>query len=692
VQETAMRLTVVIVTYNSRDVLADCLAALPDALDGIDEVRVVVVDNDSTDGSLALAAELMPTAICMSTGRNAGYAAAINEALRGTDARDDVLVMNPDVRLAPGSAVQLISTLRRSGAGVVAPKLVDGEGRLLLSQRRDPTLARAWAQAILGGRRAGKVSALGEVVTSPAAYERPGWVDWASGAVLLIGASCRTAIGDWDDSFFLYSEETEYCQRARRAGFRVRFDPCVVATHLEGDLESSGALRRQLVQSKLRLYRRGHSRPSTAVYRAALLVNDGLRAVGGSRTHIEGAKQLLRPLPAGAALPPGEAGFVLFSAQDFWYHNRAHSDIQLARNLATTSRVLLVNSIGMRVPVPGVSSQVLRRVLRKARSVSRTVRRPLADAPSLYVMSPLIVPAYGTPALRALNARLVALQVKVVCRLIGLERPHVIVTIPTALDVVRHLRWRSLLVNRSDKYSSFGESNRDLIASMERELLARADAAFYVSHRLMEEETPSVGGEAVFLGHGVDFEHFAGVSSAELVSEVQRIPRPRVGFFGGLDDYVVDFELLERLARELPDAQVVLIGDATCPMERLTALPNVHWLGRRTYEELPRFAVGFDVAIMPWLDNEWIEHCNPIKVKEYLALGLPVVTTSYPEASWLSDVIDIASDRGDFVRLVEKALADGGRSTPDERRDRVRDDSWAKRAAVVRELAERVGS
>jgi hypothetical protein len=96
------------------------------------------------------------------------------------------------------------------------------------------------------------------------------------------------------------------------------------------------------------------------------------------------------------------------------------------------------------------------------------------------------------------------------------------------------------------------------------------------------------------------------------------------------------------------------------------------------------------VAIMPWLDNDWIEHCNPIKVKEYLALGLPIVTTPYPEADALADVIAIADGVDDFIDRVQQAARGEGVADAQTRRDRVRADSWTGRADVLRGLQDQV--
>ncbi|PZF79918.1 glycosyltransferase [Jiangella anatolica] len=375
-------------------------------------------------------------------------------------------------------------------------------------------------------------------------------------------------------------------------------------------------------------------------------------------------------------------GVVCFSAQDFWYHNRAHSDIQLMRRVSHNLPVLFVNSLGMRIPTPGKTTQPLRRIARKLGSVGKGIRRPLREAPELAVFTPLNVPAYGSPVARAIAARSVRAQVAAAARLAGIRRPGYFVTVPTAWDAIARGPRRPLVFNRSDKHSAFGEAATDVIAGMERDLLAHADRILYVSSALMADDAEAAGGRARFLDHGVDLEHFDPDRADPEPADVAAIPGPRIGFFGGIDDYVVDLSLIEATARALPDASIVLIGDATCPMDALTALPNVHWLGFRPYEAIPAYGRAFDVALMPWLDNDWVRACNPIKAKEYLALGLPVVSTDYPDGRRYGDVMRLARHE-DFVAAVKQTLGDGGAGTPASRRARVAADSWDGKAAQV---------
>jgi glycosyltransferase involved in cell wall biosynthesis len=331
---------------------------------------------------------------------------------------------------------------------------------------------------------------------------------------------------------------------------------------------------------------------------------------------------------------------------------------------------------------------VVRRVLRKVASVGKLVRTPLPDVPGFHVMTPAVLPLYHRPTIRRLNAWAVRLQVTAVRWWLRMPADPVIVcTIPTAWDVVAPMSRTSLVFNRSDRHSDFPESDRGTIAALEDQLLARSDAVLYVSRSLMTEESDRTDVRAHFLDHGVDLEHFTRRTGPE-PADLAAIPGPRIGFFGSLDDYLVDFSLLEAVAREIPEAQVVLIGDATRSMDTLVALPNVHWLGFRPYEEIPDYGSGFDIALMPWLDNEWIARSNPIKMKEYLALGLPVVSTAFPEGQRYAEHIRLTSGHAEFIAAVRRSLADGGPTTPEARRRSVQSASWDARADELLRLGE----
>lgn len=386
---------------------------------------------------------------------------------------------------------------------------------------------------------------------------------------------------------------------------------------------------------------------------------------------------------------PTPRPWVCFAAVDWWYHNRAHSEIQLMTRVARDRPVLFVNSIGMRMPLPGRSSNPWSRVLRKAKSIARLLRAPVAELPNFHVLSPVVVPFYSKPWARRLNASLVRAQVRAAMRHLGFDRaPVMLVTIPTAWDVVAPMRRHTLVFNRVDKYSAFGETDQALIASLEEQLLRNADRTLFVSGALLEEERPLTGGRGVFFDHAVDLDRFTIAPGAPEPADLASIPHPRIGFFGGLDDYVIDFDLIEHVAKHFDDAHVVLVGLATCSMQRFESIPNVHWLGYKPYEEIARYGAGFDVAILPRLDSEWSRYTNPIKLKEYLALGLPIVTRDLPEAHRYSDLLRIAKTDADFVAAIEATLADAGAGDREHRRAAVAGDTWEARTAELVRLAE----
>ncbi len=302
---------VVTVTWNSAAVIGDLLDSLPAAMGDCSYV-VVVADNASSDDTLAIVATTAPAARRIQVGRNAGYAAGINAGISAAEPSRAVVVINPDVRLGKGAVAALISALDASDVGVVVPMLRAADGQLTCSLRRDPTVLRALGEALLGGDRAGRHQLLGETVTDPRVYELATDVDWGSGAVMAISRSCIDAVGEWDESFWLYAEETDFCLRARDAGFRVRYEPAARAMHIEGEAAENPYLWTTLTTNRVRLFRKRHGKVHSAVFWGAVTLNEAIRAVAGRQTSRAALRELLRP---GAILvPPGPAPSATTSA------------------------------------------------------------------------------------------------------------------------------------------------------------------------------------------------------------------------------------------------------------------------------------------------------------------------------------------------------------------------------------------
>lgn len=297
-QPARHRVAIVIVTYNSGDVLAGCLRSLL-ASDGVDIPAVVVVDNHSKDDSVAVAlaaADELPVR-SLQTGRNAGYAAAINIGLAelGEERYDALWVMNPDVRVRPDTLAILAGGLQEPGRGMTVPKMLDSDGSLQPSLRRMPSVGRAIAEAVIGGDRAGRIGRLGEFITDPAEYEKAGVFAWATGAALLVSADVVRELGDWDESFVLYSEETEYMLRARDRGWLLWYEPDAVVEHIGGDSGVNPTLAALLTVNKVKLFRRRHGPVAGSAYYGAVLLGESLRALGGRRISKASVRALMHP-------------------------------------------------------------------------------------------------------------------------------------------------------------------------------------------------------------------------------------------------------------------------------------------------------------------------------------------------------------------------------------------------------------
>jgi glycosyltransferase involved in cell wall biosynthesis len=351
------------------------------------------------------------------------------------------------------------------------------------------------------------------------------------------------------------------------------------------------------------------------------------------------------------------------------------SKTHLMRLLARENRVLWVNSIGYRMPT--VSKSDIGRIFQKLMAATTPVREV---EPNLFVLSPLAIPAYGRPAIRALNQRLLRFQVKRTMRRLRFERAINWVFNPAAAVIAGQLDEDLLLYHCVDEYTAFSGVAAQAIGELEEQLLRQADAVIVSADRLYESKVKS-NSRTVVVRHGVDFSHFRQALSPELAlpPELASLPRPIIGFFGLVADWV-DTELMAEVARRFPGGSLVVLGKATTDVTELKQLPNVHLFGRRPYADLPAWSKGFDVALMPFRINELTLNANPLKVREYLAAGLPVVSTPIPEVEVLAQC-RIAATKESFIEAVQEALKDPGPSA--ERSDAIEPESWQARLREI---------
>jgi GT2 family glycosyltransferase len=283
--------SIIVVTYNSAARLDGLAESIPSAARDI-AYEVIVVDNASSDDTVERVRDRLPEATVVEREANRGYAAGLNAGIavaRGTEA---IVVCNPDIVMGGGMIPQLLGALSRPNAGVSAPRTTDDTGHLRYSLRRDQSVRRVLGEAVLGGTRACHYPDWSQIVGDDQEYTYAHTVDWASGAVLMISRPCLDAVGPWDESFFMYSEEVDFQRRAREAGFDVWYVPNAVARHTGGELHESRDLWAVQMENKVRLFRRRHNVLHTTAYRASWMLYETIRLPVGNGIHVAGLRAL----------------------------------------------------------------------------------------------------------------------------------------------------------------------------------------------------------------------------------------------------------------------------------------------------------------------------------------------------------------------------------------------------------------
>ncbi|OJH37094.1 glycosyltransferase [Cystobacter ferrugineus] len=356
------------------------------------------------------------------------------------------------------------------------------------------------------------------------------------------------------------------------------------------------------------------------------------------------------------------------------------SKVHIMRILSRDNRVLWVNSIGNRAPK--ANAHDARRIWNKLAKFTEGVREV---EPNLFVLAPLAVPFYGSEAVRALNRTLLRAQVQRAMRQLHFKRPISWSFLPASAPVSGRLGEEFVVYHCVDEFSAFSDTNGRHIAELEEQLLKRADLVITSAERLRENKA-RVNPSTVLVRHGVDFNHFAKAcdASTPIPADIANLPKPILGFFGLVADWV-DTEAIAAAAKAHPEGSVVIIGKVAPDVDpsALKALPNVHFLGRKAYSELPGYCRAFDVALMPFRVNELTLNANPLKVREYLAAGLPVVSSDIPEVRKVG-LCKLAKDEADFVRKIDECLAEGAGPSR-ERAERIRHESWEAKVEEIRQ-------
>ena len=247
----------------------------------------------------------------------------------------------------------------------------------------------------------------------------------------------------------------------------------------------------------------------------------------------------------------------------------------------------------------------------------------------------------------------------------------------------------AVILQRTDRFEAFPEADGSLVERQIRALKARADLVVYCAPHLEAEERGEVR-RSLLLTHGADVQAFAAAGRGEWAepADLSGLGRPRVGFVGGIDAHTFDPDLFLGVVTRLPDCQFVMVGGMSLP-SGWCPHSKVHFLGRKPYDEVAGYMAACDALIMPWNKSDWIKACNPIKLKEYLATGRPVITTDFPALDGWRDLVSVADTAESFAAAIQRALA----TKVDHAKvlGRLASQTWAAKAEVLRQDIEALG-
>lgn len=360
------------------------------------------------------------------------------------------------------------------------------------------------------------------------------------------------------------------------------------------------------------------------------------------------------------------------------------SKTHLMRVLSRENRILWINAIANRMPT--TSTKDISRIFKKLKSFTEPVKEV---EPNIHVLNPLAIPTYGNDAVRKFNEKFLVSQVKKAMRKLKFQNPINMVFNPAAGLLAGKLGESELIYYCVDEYTAFTGVASGL-KEIEEDLFRKADFVVVSADKLFETKH-HFNKNTFVLRHGTDWKHFRTALNEEtkIPDEIANLPRPIIGFHGLLADWV-DFELIKKTAEHFKNGSVVLIGKITVDAEKkikiLDGIPNIHFLGRKPYAELPSYCKAFDVALNPFEISELTLAANPLKVREYLAAGLQVVSTDIPEVRILDNCL-IGQNHADFIEKIEFVLANP--KSKEEISDGIRLESWEAKIDELREIMEK---
>ena len=341
-------------------------------------------------------------------------------------------------------------------------------------------------------------------------------------------------------------------------------------------------------------------------------------------------------------------------------------------------RVVWINSIGARPPRLDLGD--VRKMASKLWSALRPADEPQGNP---MVVSPLALPLPHCRWARRMNVHRLSRHLRGILQQHDIEHPVLWICGPIAAEFIGTLGEKASVYYCADEYEALPRAPVGALRELEAHALASADITLVVSERLLQNKS-SQANRIALLRHGVDHAHFrrAMLDETCIPAAMADIPQPVIGLIGRIDDWM-DTDLLAHIATSRPEWSIVVVGSLVTRRRAWMKLRNVHCLGPIPYGDLPSYLKAMAATILPYRLNQQTLSCNPLKLREYLAAGRPVVSVDVPAVQRYLPWVRVAHSADEFVASIGDALRSDGPEQQRARSESVADESWDQRAEEV---------
>ena len=381
-----------------------------------------------------------------------------------------------------------------------------------------------------------------------------------------------------------------------------------------------------------------------------------------------------------------EQSILCISSIDWSFIWQGHQEI-MATLARRGHRVLFIENTGVRAP----GLRDMGRLGQRLRNWWKSTKGFRQEAPNLFIYSPVILPFPYSRIARWINRTLLLRALRRWMRAAQFGRPIVWTFLPTplALDIIHDVDPLLTVYYCIDDFAASSPKARR-IRDSETRLFQEADLVFVTSERLRQRASVHASRVHLF-PFGVSYGRFEAARDTNdgMPEDLRRLPRPVLGYVGGLHQWV-DQDLLVDVARRMPQASVVLVGPWQTDVAKLRQCPNIHLLQARPHRDIPRYIKAFDVGLVPYRLTDYTANVYPTKLNEYLAMGVPAVATDLDEIRRFNarhgTIVGVGGSASAFVEAIETAVQDQGQEARRRREAVARQNSWEARLGDMEAL------